>query len=112
MANITFTRADYMAAASGFDEGTRVAAHRRYFAQFVTPGVKAAVARHISIARIAASKDPHYNDIPLREWDAVYTAWPFEVASLMKEAGEYLTPAGAVCILKEAARQLVEASNG
>lgn len=85
-----------------------LAAHRAYHAQFVTDSTRAAVLRAITLPRLLASTDPHLNDIPLHEWDRIGA--PVYVKRL-KEAGDYLTKAGYVCIVKEAARQLIELHN-
>ena len=82
--------------------------HREYYAQFVSEGVKNRVSQAIGDARIKASRDPHFNDIPLGEWDMVIGVFPANIANAMREAGDYPTLSGAVCIAKEAARQIKE----
>lgn len=90
-------------------EQRRMQLHRRYYAQFVTPQVKALVLRYIGKERLLKSTDPHFNDIPLKVWDAMHTPkWPFPIKAKMDAAGDWITMAGATCILKEAARQIVE----
>jgi hypothetical protein len=83
--------------------------HREFYAQFVTEGVRRAVAKHFGIERLKqASSDPHLNSIPLAEWDGVaHWAVP-SVFTKMKACGDALTLAGSVCILKEAAKQCIE----
>jgi hypothetical protein len=89
------SRSDYIAGA---------ASHRAYYAQFVTP---AHFARLVSIAdRIKESTDPHFSDIPIAVWDALAVPVPAETAATMRQCGDYPTLAGAVCTLKEAARQM------
>jgi hypothetical protein len=88
-----YSRKDYM-------DG--VCTHRQYYAQFVTDGVKAMVARAISIQVLVASTDPHLNDIQLSRWDRLATGVRADDNSL----------ASRVCVLKEAARQLIEETNG
>ena len=91
-----FTRADYLA-----DKCT----HQQYYAQFVSEVAKNLVARHIGLDRIKASKDPHFNDIPLARWDQIaHGGIPRAIA--FKDVGDTSTLAGNVCIAKEAARQL------
>lgn len=96
------TRKDYMSGKN---------THREYYAQFVTEQTKAVVARSIGLKAIKKSVDPHFNDIPLVKWDilvgAIGASFP---GSLMEQAGDYYTLGGAVCIAKEAAQQLKEAS--
>jgi len=82
--------------------------HDDYYAQFVTERVIAKVSYWIGINQIikAYQTDPHFNNIPLSQWDAVLV--PQEVADLLEEAGDYLTLAGQVCINKRAARMIAE----
>jgi hypothetical protein len=91
------TRKDYL-------EGR--ATHSEYYGQFVS-------AMHFAILnleheKIKNSTDKHFNDIPLEFWQQLALPAPTYTARKMKEAGDYVTLAGAVCILKEAARQLKE----
>ena len=53
-------------------------------------------------------KDNCFDDISLQTWDRMLAPVPFEVSKKLKELGDYATPAGVVCILKEAAMQIVE----
>lgn len=53
-------------------------------------------------------KNQDFNNIPLQWWDKVMVPVPFEIAQKMRELGDYPTPAGVVCILKEAAKQIVD----
>jgi hypothetical protein len=55
------TRKEYMQNPGEFHQG--------YFLQFATPTIRMQVAR--MKWRIAASTDPHFNDIPLRIWDDI-----------------------------------------
>jgi len=79
--------------------------HREYHAQFVNGIIKANVLNAVGLDRLMSSTDPHLNDIPLAIWDAIPV---FNVDKPMREAGDYLTLAGKVCICKEAARQIIE----
>ena len=100
MKTIQFTRADYMA-------GT--CTHRQYYAQFVTPHMLAQVVASIGAERLAKSKDPHLNDIPLATWDQLAGGMRTQLGrEQLKLAGDFPSLAGAVCILKEAARQTLE----
>lgn len=93
------TRSQYM---------NREATHREYYAQFVSEGMKRGLRRHM-MAAILDSKDENMNDIPLRKWDAAgYLANNFYIRKMMQERRDFLTEAGIVCILKEAARQIQE----
>lgn len=86
-----FTRADYM---SGLCP---------YYAQLVTPDLKAAVKRNLG-PRLVNSNWP-FNDIPLAEWGKLI---PWVSYYEFKELGDSHTLAGAVCVLKAAAQQLKE----
>lgn len=91
------THADYIAG--------RVT-HATYFRQFVQERDVDAIARHIGFARIKASQDEHLNDIPLSEWDGIRAVAP---QWMLTQAGEGIwTPNVNTCILKQAARMLVE----
>lgn len=79
--------------------------HRFYYSQFVTPEIKGVVKCTIGLKKLLKSTDPHLNDIPIKLWDNMYLP---NVNAKMKELGDYLTLAGKVCILKEAARQIIE----
>ncbi len=102
------TRSDYLATG----QTDRMAAHRAYYAQFVTPAHFGRLRRLVGlIDRIKSSNDPHFNNIPLSTWDRMSVPVPAESAAKMKECGDYITLAGAVCILKEAAQQIREGSS-
>lgn len=96
------TRQEYMSASP---EDAH-AAHRAYYAQFVNQRTIDAVVRAIGADKLLASTDPHFNDIPLWQWDRLMGALP--LAASLRDAGDYLTLGGVVCIAKEAARQYVE----
>lgn len=98
-----FKRSEYLEASR--EDGP--AAHRRYYAQFVCESTKTMLLRSIKRAEILASTDPHSNDIQLKRWDDVQLVYDRE---LMRLAGDYLTAAGKVCILKEAALQIKESA--
>lgn len=92
------TRKDYL---------EKRATHSEYYGQFVTPGVLATVKQYIGEKEIKQSKDKHFNDIPLAKWDAFSQHSSFKLlGGKMREAGDYLTLSGIVCVAKEAARQI------
>jgi hypothetical protein len=86
--------------------------HREYYSQFVNEGIKNLVRSGIGEKRIKESLpvDEHLNNIPLKEWDSLgaYIVSSPNVRAKIKEAGDGYSQAGAVCILKEAARQIAE----
>lgn len=120
------TRVDYMANASLL--------HRAYHAQFVRPWMKQAILDTIGLDVLLSSTDRYLNDIPLDKWDRlVYydangkavvngrkvwtreTVWYnkpgwIEVSNALHGAGDGFSLGTGVCILKEAARQIIEAA--
>lgn len=88
----------------------REATHREYYSQFVGEGTKERVLMRFTMQSLIEGKDNHFNNIPLNDWDNLMPVVPFEIAGKMKECGDYPTKAGVVCILKEAALQIVENS--
>jgi hypothetical protein len=105
-----YTRAQYIddpAHLVGAPASSRMAAARRYYSQFVTPGTISRVVNAIGADVIRASKDPHFNDIPLALWDRLVPGLPGSGG--FSKAGDYYTAAGGVCLAKEAARQWLEA---
>lgn len=96
------TRQEYMSAS----REDAPAAHRAYYSQFVNQRTIDAVVRAIGADKLLASTDPHFNDIPLPEWDNLVRYLP--LAASLRAAGDYLTLGGGVCIAKEAALQYVE----
>ena len=83
--------------------------HRQYYGQMVTDHVRDVVRTGIGLDRLKKSTDPHFNDIPLQEWDD-FTIY-LEMGGFqqkIREYGDLWSLAGGVCILKEAARQLAQ----
>ena len=97
------TRADYSAG--------RVSHADYYRAVAKTAGVSYRDADPKFMARVRqalADGDKHINSIALRQWDArAYSLLP-RVADAFKAHGDYLTLAGGVCLIKQAARDAVE----
>jgi len=87
------TRKQYMDGAASHDE---------YFQQFATDAGRAWVLSAIGKQRLMQSTDQHFNDIPLELWDM----FPYTPRALMRQAGDYPTLAGAVCIAKAIARSI------
>ncbi len=96
----SFSRAEYL-------EGR--CTHREYYGQFVTEEVKREVARSIGIDKLKASRDQHFNDVPLSHWDNLSHSNK-SLLSIPENGTRFYSLCGGVCILKEAARQLVEAA--
>lgn len=95
---IKFSRADYMA---------NKCSHQEYYNQFVTRDTLALVEDVFGVEKLKAAyaEDKNLNTIPLAKWDAL--AGNVNTNEALKQAGDYLTLAGSVCILKAAARQLI-----
>jgi hypothetical protein len=94
-----FTRKDYL-------DGN--CTHQEYYSQFVTDGIKRLVTQNFDIKTLQKQfeKDEYFNGMELRLWDKLTHL--FQCNKVMCEHGDYATLAGRVCILKEAARQIVE----
>lgn len=87
--------------------------HRAYYAQFVTGAIKIAVVNRFGLARLqgAYRDDVHLNEIALAQWDrlARQLHTPALDAALGK-VGDFWMLSGGICLLKEAAIQIVEAA--
>lgn len=95
----TPTRQDYMQARCTFAE--------YYSAVAKTAGVRFSAKDRI-VQDAARSSDPHYNDIPLRRWDAIAASIP-ALGAAFQSHGDFYSLAGAVCVAKQAVRNAVEA---
>ena len=97
---IKFTRAQRLA-----NECT----HEQYYNQFVNPVIISRVEQYIGKDKIIAAlaTEKGLNSIPLATWDGVANNL-YNVSAKMKEAGDYLTLAGGVCIAKQAARIIAQ----
>ena len=90
-----YTRKDYM---------SNKCSHREYYGQLVTQRMKDHVSE--AIPQLAKSTDPVFNDIPLTTWDCL--GMSYNLTSEFKELGDFMSKAGMVCVLKEAAQQVRE----
>ena len=95
-----YTRTDYL---------NGICTHREYYAQFVTNYHKQILLARVSKEQLqkhveAQDEINHKDRIPLEKWDAMAPC----VTVSLKEYDDYLTLAGQVCILKEAAKQISE----
>lgn len=103
MDTIKFDRRAYMARECSF---------QAYYGQFATPAVQSLVRGRIGLKRIMASTDESFNDIPLREWDAMHGTLPDSVIRALCESNSSTYANGAkvyslsdtVCVVKAAAR--------
>ena len=88
------TRKEYMA--------NSAALHRAYYLQFATTDTKKQVLFNIGSDRIKNSKDKHFNDIPLSEWDDLSNYAIFNTR-LFREINGQISLADKICCLKSAA---------
>ncbi len=96
---------------SRLDYLNKKATHEEYYAQFVTPYLLSVVKAAFPLEALREGLNEHFNNIPLTRWDSLVPVVPLEVAAKLKACGDSPTLAGSVCILKEAARQLVSSPN-
>lgn len=96
------TRADYMA---------KKCSHREYYGQFVTEAIKGMVLSAFTLEELLNSNDEHLNDLPLSRWDQLAGGMGSTLKDrALREAGDFSSLGSSVCILKEAARQIIEAN--
>ena len=86
---------------------------RMYYKQFVSDRVLALVHRAFTTSRLvrAFKEDEAFNTIPLRRWDGLVTQLPRSVVDTLTLAGDSFTLSTGVCVLKRAARMIVEDEN-
>lgn len=88
-----------------------------YYAQFVTDRIKACVKNHFNPGFLARSyeQDREFCDIGLYRWDAIAlnpNLWDQEFREKMRASGDFISLTSRVCVLKEAARQIVQERRG
>ena len=95
------TRKEYL-------ELSGTAAFHQYYGQFVTPYVEGVVRRHIGEDRIRASKDVHFNDIPLKLWDELVPLVRHVISVRNEEINgtRVVSICECVCTLKTAAHNI------
>lgn len=101
---MTMTRKEYFE----LSRTDSLAAFHQYYGQFVTPYVLEVVREHIGEDRIKASKDTHFNDIPLKLWDRLVPFVWHGVASKNEELNgtRAVSVCECVCTLKTAAHNI------
>lgn len=102
-----YTRQQYLANECSYDQ---------YYSQFVTEAILQTVERKFTLSRLQSAylEGVLFNSIPLKEWDglsSVILLFNRSVGTKLKEAGDFFSVATGVCILKAAAKILVERSN-
>lgn len=95
-----FTRKDYL---------NKTVTHAEYYEQFVSPGLKNLIRLRIGFERIKNSKDPHFNDIPLKEWDNLQCSVRSYAESALRIANgpaAGVSLSDYVCVAKAAAKMI------
>lgn len=96
-----FTRKQYL---------NKECSHNEYYGQFVSPGLVDMVSCMIGEGRIKRSSDPHFNDIPLRDWDSLNGLIREYCGRSIAEANGTggISLSDTVSVAKAAARQIKE----
>lgn len=81
--------------------------HDQYYDQFVTDAIRKTVADRLTVCQLKEAGE-HFNGIPLSVWDNLGKCHHGAIDRLMRGAGDFLSLAGAVCVLKRAAAQLLQ----
>lgn len=84
--------------------------HEEYYSQFVTPEIRQAVADRFNVKRLQEAGE-HFNGIPIAQWDNLGLSFHHALRDEFKERGDGLSISGVLCVLKVAARQIVETAN-
>lgn len=80
--------------------------HDEYYGQFVTKGIIQYIGTSIGDERIKKSTDPHFNDIPLGEWDRLHGTMIYLCGKQLKESGGFNALCDTVCVAKRAAKEI------
>ncbi len=85
------------------------ATSRQYYGQFVTEEMKQHLLSVYKRGYLLSvhQADPHFNAINLRTWEGLTGPFKEEIQENIRAAGDFWSLKASVCILKEAARQLV-----
>lgn len=85
--------------------GDSIEAFHQYYSQFVTPYVTEVVRTYIGEDIIRASKDVHFNDLPLKLWDELIPCVRHDIASKNEKLNgmRAVSVCECVCTLKTAA---------
>jgi len=94
------TRSDYL---------NKKSSHEEYYGQFVTKDIRNLVVRVFGKEQLTVEyhKNNSFNGINLYKRDSLAPLVYPHLTRTMKSVGDYSTLCGAVCTLKEAARQVV-----
>ena len=99
---MTMTRKEYLDLSR---LGNGIEAFHQYYSQFVTPYVTEVVRTYIGEDIIRASKDVHFNDIPLKLWDELIPCVRHDISVRNEEINgtRAVSICECVCTLKTAA---------
>lgn len=83
--------------------------HENYYSQFVDYNVKKIVLRNFTKEQLyfAFREDKNFNYFDLKLWDSMVAKLSPAVSKKLNEANDFLSLATGVCILKQAAREIV-----
>lgn len=93
--------------------GNGIKAFHQYYSQFVTPYVTEVVRTYIGEDIIRASKDVHFNDIPIKLWDKLVPLVRHGIASKNEKLNgtRAVSVCECVCTLKTAAHIIRDSFN-
>ena len=97
-----YTRQDYL---------NNNCTYQEYYDQFVNDDIKKIVLNAFGYEKIkkSYSEDKNLNNIPLQKWDSL--GYFLNFCEEFKKYGDFESLAGKVCILKNAASQIVNEKN-
>lgn len=75
--------------------------HEKFYGQFVSQRIMDMVVSYIGAETLAASRDPHFNDIPLKKWDDLPRVLN---EKHVRELGGNMSLSTFTCVHKQAAR--------
>lgn len=81
--------------------------HDEYYSQFVTEEIRQAVADAFSVRQLCDAGE-YFNGIPLHRWDILGQRFHSQLSRSLRDAGDFLSSAGVVCVLKRAAKEILE----
>ena len=102
MSEDLFTRKEYIDSPGHADKAEGFRLLRKYYSQFVNNKTISWVVRYVGADPILRSEDRHFNDIDIKTWDLLVSGMPMAIR--FRDLGDTPSPAGLVCVAKEAAR--------
>ena len=87
--------------------------HREFYSQFVTDSMKQSISAYFGIEKLkkAFEENKHFNSLKLESWDSLAFSCcqhNYTVKEALKEAKHSYSLSTGVCIMKEAAKQIIE----